>query len=89
MREKDIIINKRMKDMGEEKRSRRCSTWSPSQEARAVQGVQQPRQEGGEPRSSRNKKKLKSEGKYGHDVDEKKEKATVKATPAKKGTKKK
>ena len=78
MRE-DIIINKRMKDIGEE------------EEVEAMRYVMLPRKKrelykamqlglAKEARAAQleeRKKKLKSEGKYGHDVDEKKEKATV------------
>ena len=93
MREKDIIINKRMKDMGEEEEVEAMRYVMLPRKKRELYKAMQlglAKKEARAAQLEERKKKLKSEGKYGHDVDEKKEKATVKATPAKKkGTKKK
>ena len=86
MREKDIIINKRMKDMGEEEEVEAMRYVMLPRKKRELYKAMQlglAKKEARAAQLEERKKKLKSEGKYGHDVDEKKEKlATLRAQRA-------
>ena len=73
MREKDIIINKRMKDMGEEEEVEAMRYVMLPRKKRELYKAMQlglAKKEARAAQLEERKKKLKSEGKYGHDADE-------------------
>ena len=84
MREKDIIINKRMKDMGEEEEIEAMRYVMLPRKKRELYKAMQlglAKKEARAAQLEERKKKLKSEGKYGHDADEKRRRRRPRRRP--------